>query len=241
MVMNNYKYKPLPFEDYFTICSQNYNHIKTNLNLAWYTKITYKHKRHIHYVNFQVRYDFSRRCIQVIFQQTADKTDWRANFEFSQNLYDNIIFKGKLISLKVHKGWGDMYNACKHEVRRKIGLWLKYHPNSFIEVFGWSLGSGIAQIAAEDIYYNFKIKPYLYTFGSVKPFANKISWEYAKSCCQAAYNFYDHCDIVGYMVPWYKATNHIKLKSEKFNIFKLFNPWKYHTLYDKKGIYNKWL
>ena len=74
MATNN-KYKPLPFEDYFTICSQNYNHIKTNLNLAYYTKITYQHKRHIHYVNFQVRYDFARRCIQIIFQQTADCTD----------------------------------------------------------------------------------------------------------------------------------------------------------------------
>lgn len=98
------KYQPLPFEDYFTICSQNYNKVYTPLNLAYYTKIKYKHGRHYHYVNFQVRYDFSRRCIQVIFQQTADRTDWKANFEFSKKLYSNIIFNGKVISLKVHRG-----------------------------------------------------------------------------------------------------------------------------------------
>ena len=87
-------------------------------------------------------------------------------------------------------------------VRDDIKDLMLKHPGAFVEVFGWSLGSGIAQLAAEDIYFKFGVKPYLYTYGSVKPFFGKQSWKYVSTCCEKVYNFYDWCDIVGYMVPF---------------------------------------
>ena len=106
-------------------------------------------------------------------------------------------------------------------------------------VFGWSLGSGMAQLAAEDVFFKFGIKSYLYTFGSVKPFFGRKTIKFVRKCCIEAYNFYDHNDIVGYMVPLpgWRAINHIKVEFDRFSIFRLFNPKKYHTKYDTLETY----
>jgi hypothetical protein len=135
-----------------------------------------------------------------------------------------------------------MWLACQETIRAEIQKQLEKHPDGFIEVFGWSLGSGLAQLAVEDIYFKFGIKPYLYTFGSVKPFYGKTTYNYVKSCCEKAYNFYDYCDIVGYMVPFigWKAINHIKVKLDpKFCITKLFKPQIYHTQYQNSSLYTE--
>jgi hypothetical protein len=152
---------------------------------------------------FQVRFDEARNCIQVIFEQTSSMSDWRVNFNFASKIYDKFTFDGKLIQLKVHRGWGGMWLVCQQTVREKVKALLEAHPNCFIEVIGWSLGSALAQLCAEDIYFKFGVKPYLCTYGSVKPFFGRDTYRFVKSCCEEAYNFYDHCDIVGYMVPFF--------------------------------------
>lgn len=233
------QYKKLNFEDYFTICSDNYNQLDTNLELAKYESILYEYRSKQFSVEFQVRFDEFRNCIQVIMQQTASKSDWRVNFSFPAKIYDKFTFDSKLIQLKVHRGWGNMWLVCQSTIRQKIKVLLDMHPDAFVEVFGWSLGSALAQLAAEDIYFKFGIKPYLYTYGSVKPFYGKDTYNFVKSCCEDAYNFYDHCDIVGYMVPFFgwKAISHCKVKLEDFCITKLFKPAIYHGKYDTQGQY----
>lgn len=235
-------YVRLPFSEYYIICSRNYTHQETHAWLAEYSEIVYRHGRHTHRVNYQVRYDHVRHCIQAIFQQTADRSDWRANFEFAGRLYREPLDLGggKTLAMRVHRGWGDMWRACKKAVRQEISLLLKEHPEAHIEVFGWSLGSAIAQICAEDVFYQFSRRPYLYTYGSVRPFAGRKTWRYVQGCCEKAYCFYDACDIVGYMVPfpWYRAIRHYALHSERFGIMKLFNPWKFHTLYGQEWLYD---
>ena len=235
-------YKRLNFEDYFTICSENWNKLDTSLEIAKYESIPYNYKGKDYKVEYQVRLDRKRHCIQIILQQTSDKMDWLANFDFASKIYDKFTFEGKLIQLKVHRGWGNMWLVCQHAIRTEVDSLLKKHPNYFIEIFGWSLGSGLAQLAAEDIYFKFGIKPYLYTYGSVKPFFGKDSYNFVKSCCAEAYNFYDHCDIVGYMVPFigWKAINRCKVELEEFSISKLFKPNIYHTQYDVPGQYEKY-
>lgn len=237
------EYKRLNFEDYFTICSGNWNKLDTCLEIAKYESIPYEFKGKNYSVEFQVRYDEPRNCIQVIMQQTSGKMDWKANFDFPSKIYDKFTFEGKLIQLKVHRGWGNMWLVCQPTIRQRIQALLEKYPNSFIEVFGWSLGSGLAQLCAEDIYFKFGIKPYLYTYGSVKPFYGKDTYNFVKACCTEAYNFYDRCDIVGYMVPFsgWKAINHCKVQLEKFCITKLFKPEIYHTKYDIPGQYDDYV
>lgn len=233
------QYQRLNFEDYFTICSRNTNNLDTDLEIANYESIDYEYKGKKYTVDFQVRFDEPRNCLQVILQETSGKMDWLANFSFPAKIYDKFTFEGKIIQLKVHRGWGTMWLACQKAIRAQVVKLLAEHPGCYVEVFGWSLGSALAQLAAEDIYFKFGIKPYLYTYGSVKPFYGKDTYNFVKSCCEAAYNFYDHCDIVGYMVPFFgwRAINHCKVKLEKFSLIKLFKPQIYHTQYDVRGQY----
>ena len=168
------KYKKLDFEDYFTICSDNWNDLETDLELAKYKDVPYQYKGKTFYANYQVRFDSKRNCIQAIFQQTYQKSDWIVNFDFPKKVYDQFTFDGKLIQLRAHGGWVRMWLVIQDVVRDDIKDLLLKHPKAFIEVFGWSLGSGIAQLAAEDIYFKFGVKPYLYTYGSVK----RLSWLY---------------------------------------------------------------
>lgn len=233
------QYKRLAFQDYFTICSENYNKRTTDLDIAQYEHVYYTFKGKEYCVDFQVRYDEARHCIQVIFQQTDGKADWRVNFTFPSKLYDKFTFDGKLIQLRVHRGWGNMWLACQETVRQKLLGFIKDYPEAQIEVFGWSLGSALAQLCAQDIYFKFGIKPYLYTYGSVKPFFGKVTHKFVKTCCKQVYNFYDHCDIVGYVVPLFgwRAINHCKVKLEPFCIIKLFKPFTYHTQYDAPELY----
>lgn len=235
-------YKRLNFGDYFTICSNNWWNIPTTLKLAEYKSIKYTRKKKTYSVEYQVRFDNDRNAIQVILQQTASKSDWRANFDFPHKIYDKVTFDNKLIQLKVHRGWGDMWLACQDTIRDEIKLYLSIYPNAEIEVFGWSLGSAIAQLAAEDIYFKFKKKCHLFTFGSVKPFFGKKTMKYVKQCCAEAYNFYDVNDIVGRMVPLlgWKAINHCKVKLDRYCIIRLFNPQKYHTHYHVSRLYEKY-
>ena len=69
------EYKRLNFEDYFTICSGNFNHISTKLELAAYKEVRYIYKKKEFIAEYQVRYDEKRNCIQAIFQQTYEKSD----------------------------------------------------------------------------------------------------------------------------------------------------------------------
>ena len=63
------EYKKLSFEDYFTICSQNWNSLKTDLKLAKYTSIPYTYRGKEYAAEYQVRFDDERNCIQIIFEQ----------------------------------------------------------------------------------------------------------------------------------------------------------------------------
>lgn len=234
-------YKSLNFEDYFKICSSDYRHYDMPYKPAEYTSVDYYVGKHKFTADYQVRLDFNRKCIQVIMQQTSSKSDWRVNFRFPKKIYDRFVDPetGKMIQLKAHGGWVIMYNAIKHDIRNTVRKYLEERPTWNIEIFGWSLGSALAQMAAEDIYFNFNEKPYLYTFGSVKPFYGRKTASYLNKCCETCYNFYDCNDIVGYMVPGYFAINHIKVELDKFSLFKLFKPKTYHTCYYENYIYYK--
>ena len=100
----NMEYKRLNFEDYFTICSENWNEFETDLRIAEYTSVPYEYKGKTFYANYQVRLDSARHCIQILFQQTYEKSDWLVNFDFPKKIYDEFTFEGEVIQLKAHGG-----------------------------------------------------------------------------------------------------------------------------------------
>lgn len=239
-------YKKLPYQQYFIDQSQQSCSSEPAPRFKIdYEKSEYIHKRHPHTIYHTVIWDASRNVIQVYFKETADKSEWKANFEFASKYYDRFEYDGKMIQLKTATGWGDMYSCVKWKVRNAVKELLATHSGVDVEVeiIGWSLGSALAQLCCQDLYFNFGIKSYVFTYGSVKPWchANKYIKQYLKSCYKECYNFGDHNDIVSYMVclPTYFKLNKIVLKQDSFSVFKLFNPYKYHTEYWKESYYDE--
>lgn len=234
-------YKRLPFEQYFIDASKGIG--GTPSIEVDYSKVVYEYKKKSYNAYYCVLYNEARDVIQIFLKETTDETGWRANFDFGKKYYDEFFYNGKMISLKVHGGWGTMYKAMKHQIRFKFKELRIAHPTSEVEVIGWSLGSGQAQLCAQDIFYNYAIKCHVFTFGSVKPWYgfNKAMRKYLANCYIEAYNFYDHNDIVGYMPPFlgFFRFKNSKIKQDSFCLAKLFNPQKYHTEYWKKEYYKE--
>ncbi len=236
-------YKKLPYEQYFIDTSNDWAHTgKARFDIKYKT-VKYKYKGVECYAEYEVHYEADRDVIQVNFQQTNEKIDWFVNFIFVPKYYDRFKEGNKWITLRIHNGWATMYKAMKHHVRNAVDYYLQLHPRAEVEIVGWSLGSGQAMLCAQDLYHNFGIRSYLYTYGSVNPFKTNIFnrrkiRNYLRGCCKEVYNFSDLSDIVTY-VP-FRIWGFIKFKRVNvgsFNFFHLFNPYEYHTHYWKEELY----
>ena len=140
-----------------------------------------------------------------------------------------------------------MYLAIKQEVRQR---WLELHdahPEAATEILGWSLGSAIACLCCQDLNYNFGVKPYLYTFGSVRPFKStplnrKRMQRYLATLCTDCANFADINDLISYMPPFrgFTMIHRVKLgMDQKRSFFRLIHPLRYHVHYDLPELYKK--
>lgn len=63
----------------------------------------------------------------------------------------------------------DLYCALKHNIRDEYKTLLDTYGHKEVEIIGWSLGSAIAQICVQDLFFNYGVKSHVFTFGSVKP------------------------------------------------------------------------
>ena len=244
-------YKRLPFDQYFLDTSEDYNHSGRPFCGPEYQALLYpcggKLHRLLgvhHEVNYAFRYDEKRDAIQIHFEKTMGLSDWFANFEFPAEYYDAIEFEGKPLQLRVHRGWAEMYLAVKRTVRAE---WLRLHeahPTAETEILGWSLGSGQAMLCAQDLNYNFGLRPRVFTYGSVKPFRAKPEeaealGRYLGGLCAECWNFADSNDIVTSMPPFKGCSDlrRVQVSEKKRRFWRLLNPWKYHTCYDDPALY----
>ena len=244
-------YRHLPYEEYFLNTGRDYNQTGRSTCEVEYVPVRYNTDGLAklfgieHESNYAVIYDGERDVIQLHFQWTVGFRDWFANiFEFSSKYYDAIPYKKGMLQLRVHHGWGDMYRAIKHQVRDGWKELKARHPYAETEIIGWSLGSAIAILCAQDLNYNFKLRPRLYTYGSVKPFKyvrrnRKQMLEYLSGLCKTCMNFADINDIVTYMPPFrgFTAIRTVPLALEKRTLRRLLDPYKYHTHYDRPELY----
>lgn len=245
-------YRRLPFEEYFINTGEDFNHTGRMTRRVEYTACSYCSGRLSklfgvrHEVNYEIYYDGERDAIQINFQRTVGFSDWFANvFESSAKYYDAIDFEGGKLQLRVHHGWGDMYRAVKWQIRNGWKELHDLHPEAETEIIGWSLGSGIASLCAQDLNYNFGLKPYLYTYGSVRPFkstrGNKAAMRrYLDGLCTRAFNFADVNDLISYMPPFrgFMMIKRVDLGSSvRRTLPRLLKPLRYHTHYDRPELY----
>lgn len=239
--------KHLKFSQYFIDTSDDFNHTGQASYKINYITVPYTYKGFPFEAEYEMHYDEKRKVIQVNFQATKDNMDWITNLLFVQKYYDSFMYNGKKITLRVHNGWAAMYKALKHLIRNRLAVLLHNYPYAEIEVVGWSLGSALAQLCAQDIFYNFGRKVYLYTYGSVNPFKTnifnrRITKRYLRECCNVCYNFVNVNDIVTYLPP--RLFGFIKIHKRTigrpFLFWRLFRPMTYHTIYDREELYKKY-
>lgn len=234
------KYTRLPFYQYFSDQSLGKYGGKPRFTVD-YKNIKYKHIGHKHDVAYCVMFDEDRDVYQIYFKETYKWNQWLCNFDFPKKYYDSFQYEGKDIQLKASRGWVSLYCAIKWYIRNELKALATVYGMKEVEIIGWSLGSALAQLCAQDLFFNFGIQSHLFTFGSVKCWCSKDAnvIDYLKNCTKECFNFYSWNDIVGYMVclPHYFAMNHIKLKTDKHSIFRWFNPMKWHTEYWKEDWY----
>ena len=239
-------YEKLRYEQYFIDTSNDINNTGKASFKIEYQSVDYEYKGVLTHANYFIRYDENRNVIQVHFEGTKDIPDWFTNFIFQPKYYDSFMWNDKKITLKVHKSWASMYKVMKYFVRKGVSELLELHPLAEVEVIGWSLGSGQAMLCAQDLNYNYGIKPHLYTFGSVNLFKTNIfnrrkTLKYLRSCVKSYHIFCNKNDIVTYVVP--RIFGFIKFDrlnvKKAFNIFSMFRVLKNHFIYDKESIYER--
>lgn len=245
-------YRRLPFEEYFINTSEDFNHTGRTTRAVDYTAVKYKSGRLSkllgisHEVNYEMYFDEPRNVIQINFQRTVGFSDWFANvFESSGKYYDAIDFEHGKLQLRVHHGWANMYRAVKWEIRNGWKELADLHPEAETEIIGWSLGSGIACLCSQDLNFNFGLKPYLYTYGTVRPFKSTRKnrdemRRYLDGLCTEAYNFADVNDVISYMPPFrgFMMIARVDLGGNlRRTLPRLFHPLRYHTHYDRPELY----
>jgi len=200
-------------------------------------------------LDYRIIWNDERECIQINFQGTVDWRDWISNFTFPAAPYGVVDYNSELtnevehIKMWVARGWMTMYKLGKHTIRDQINALLTEHPNCVIEVIGHSLGGAMSQLCAQDIYFNFNIKPILITFGSPNPWFGKQTLLYVSQAIDWDNSF--QFDNVNDPVPrcpplfGYKKIKPVEVGNEKFNFFKMiFKAPYYHMQYGDPNIYN---
>lgn len=245
-------YQPLPFEQYFIDNSERTFGSRAPRRKVEYKAVHYQcsgleRLLHLHHeVNYEIAYEPDRDVIQINFQKSKGFGDWYANIaEFTCRYYHSIDFDGQKLQLRVHHGWGAMYKSVKHELRSAWYALHRQHPDAVTEIIGWSLGGGQAILCAQDLNYNFGIKPYLYTFGTVRPFRytrsnRQLMERYLEGLCTECYNFSNINDIVTYMPPFYGYTmpRRVELGGDRRSLGRLLNPYRFHFSYHQASLYS---
>ncbi len=249
------KYQRLPYEEYFINTSEDYTHTGRVTYPVKYTAVKYNTTKIgkllglAHEVNYEIHYEPDRNVIQVNFQRTQGQIDWIANvFEFASRYYDAIEFEGEPLQIRVHHGWGKMYLAIKWQVREAWANLHEAHHDAATEILGWSLGSAVACLCCQDLNYNFGVKPYLYTFGSVRPFKctsqnRERMLRYFASLYTECANFADINDLVSYLPPFsgFMMIRRVDVGTDLERSFsRLIHPMTYHIHYDKPELYRKY-
>lgn len=186
-------------------------------------------KTKLHELNYTIQADPGIQTTYVIFQESNGKKDWKDNLNF---LPISIKpYKNQETVLKVHRGFAREYKSGNDEVLASVKAAIESYPGHKIVVSGWSNGGAVALLCAEDIFFNFKIRPDLITFGAPKVCANKKTAAYVYSCIGKATEYCHKSDMVTTVPPGFCHV--AKYPLGEFSLKHFFQPKEYHTRYDE--------
>ena len=177
-------------------------------------------------VDYDIEVDDVNKKINVFFEESASKQDWKTNFNFPVRPY-----KHQKSCLWVHRGFKKAWKSANDIIMRDV-IDVRSRTGYDVVFIGWSYGGAMCQFAVEDFCYRTNIRADVITFGAPNVFFGKKSSEYARNCCKSVIQFANRNDVVTIMPPFYSQIRKMKV-GEKFNLFKLFKPNIYHMNYDE--------
>ena len=198
----------------------------------------FTHLRNVEYrtlgadLQYMIEVNDDERIIRVMFQESSSKLDWFLNFL--------IPIVPAIINKKPYwfsKGWRLSWKSGRHIIMEYLRFFIRANPNYRVEVCGYSFGGAIAQICGIEIYEKFGIKSDLITFGSPSPLFGIITKLMAKRCFNSVQQYAHYSDLITYCPP---LPFYFSIKSKRLGKFKfkeLFNPLKWHQIYDNEDIY----
>ena len=153
-------------------------------------------------------------CIVVMFQESlASDKDWENNFRFLPTLMrlrgkKEKVYDGWENRLWYHSGFLDEYQDARDEIVSQVDALIAQIAKEqkvgrdvckyTVLVTGWSLGGSIAPICAEDMNYQFAIKPVLVCYEGANPCASIHTRNYIYECIDLdrSISFENASDIV---------------------------------------------
>lgn len=99
----------------------------------------------------------------LYFQYTTSKADWLENFKVWLAGIPRKPYKSMPKLWFAHTGFTEMWKSCREDIRSQ----LKCPPNRIV---GFSQGSGLALLAAEDFYFTDGVMPETIAFGCPRVF-----------------------------------------------------------------------
>lgn len=172
--------------------------------------------------------------VYLLFQQSTSEEDWKVNFDFPAEVYKN-----QESAIIAHRGYVNAWKEINDQVLTQFINWVAATGKKPY-IAGWSYGGAMAVLAAEDYFYRTTEKPELITFGAPKVLWGKKSRDYVRTCITPESKQYAHVnDLVPRLPPFFGYTQIVIFYVGTGKSFwKLFNPWKYHTMYGKAELYN---
>lgn len=130
----------------------------------------------------------------IIFRGTQYLADWLTNF--------NLSVSGSTSGMPLHDGFNKAFGSMKSALTEFIAEANKAGITT-IHCIGHSLGGALATICADWLYVSYKIKPYVYTFGSPRVGLEGFSSQCTRNVgAKRIFRVYHKTDIVPCLPIW---------------------------------------
>ena len=182
--------------------------------------------------NWAVYVDDQEKIIYAASQESISFLDWIVNFLFFwipqvRNWY---VYFACL-------GWQSTFNSVKQIMMNEILTQMNLHPDYEVHCVGHSYGGAGSVLVGIEVFFASGVRPVLETFGAPKPLFSFITHLISKLFFKEVRQFAHWSDIVTYMPPLPGYWNVKVIRLGKFSIKGLFNPEKYHQIYDEEDLY----
>ena len=182
--------------------------------------------------NWAVKVDDEEKVIYCASQESASWLDWLINI-----LFFWIPQVRRWYVYFTCLGWQSAFNSCKGIFLNEVLHQMNLHPDYEVHCCGHSYGGAGSVLVGIEIYFASGVKTVLDTFGAPKPLFGILTHFICRLFFKEVRQYAHRSDIVTYMPPLPGYWNVKVIRIGEFSFKGLFNPEKYHQIYDEEDLY----